>query len=98
MDLVGAGVLVSWLCIVLKHVRLRMALRAQGIPYTRLPWHNGWTCKSMDWVVCTYMADIVPVYTSAAALFMCTLILLTNGFYVFTAGNWSASGFVSAYL
>lgn len=38
------------------------------------------------------------VYSSAAALFMCSIILLTNGFYVFTTGNWSASGFVSSYL
>lgn len=29
---------------------------------------------------------------------MCSVILLTNGFYVFTKGNWSASGFVSSYL
>ena len=38
------------------------------------------------------------VYSSAAALFMCSIILLTNGFYVFTKGNWSPSGFVSSYL
>ncbi|KAL7930116.1 amino acid permease domain-containing protein [Trichoderma chlorosporum] len=81
MDLVGAGVLVSWICIVLNHVRLRMALKVQGIPYTRLPWHNSWT-----------------LYSSFAALFMSSIILLTNGFVVFTKGNWSASGFVSAYL
>ncbi|KAK0758127.1 hypothetical protein N5P37_009428 [Trichoderma harzianum] len=81
MDLVGAGVLVSWICIVLNHVRLRMALKVQGIPYTRLPWHNSWT-----------------LYSSSAALFMCSIILLTNGFVVFTKGNWSPSGFVSAYL
>jgi amino acid transporter len=47
MDLVGAGVLVSWMCIVLNHVRLRMALKVQGIPATRLPWHNSWTCKCL---------------------------------------------------
>lgn len=29
---------------------------------------------------------------------MCSIILLTNGFVVFTKGNWSPSGFVSAYL
>lgn len=37
-------------------------------------------------------------YSSAAALVACILILLTNGFGVFTRGNWSASTFVSAYL
>lgn len=56
MDLVGAGVLVSWICIVLNHVRLRMALKVQGIPYTRLPWHNSWTCEFLTAVsvcICT---------------------------------------------
>ncbi|KAF2035365.1 amino acid permease-like protein [Setomelanomma holmii] len=37
-------------------------------------------------------------YTSPIALFMCLAILFTGGFSVFTKGNWSASGFVSAYL
>jgi amino acid transporter len=37
-------------------------------------------------------------YSSPVALFMCLTILFTGGFSVFTKGNWSASGFVSAYL
>lgn len=37
-------------------------------------------------------------YTTPAALFMCLLILITNGFEVFTRGGWSTSGFISAYL
>lgn len=37
-------------------------------------------------------------YTSILALIMCIIILLTGGFEVFTAGNWDASGFISAYL
>lgn len=32
------------------------------------------------------------------ALFLCLVILLTNGFTVFTKGGWSASWFVSSYL
>ena len=28
----------------------------------------------------------------------CTVVLLTNGFAVFTKGNWDAAGFVTAYL
>lgn len=37
-------------------------------------------------------------YSTPAALFMCVVILLTAGFPVFTAGNWSPSYFVSSYL
>ncbi|CAK9785794.1 unnamed protein product [Cutaneotrichosporon oleaginosum] len=37
-------------------------------------------------------------YSSAVALFFCIIILLTNGFAVFTKGNWSVSGFITAYL
>ena len=29
---------------------------------------------------------------------MCVIILLTNGFTVFTAGNWDTATFISAYL
>ena len=37
-------------------------------------------------------------YSTPAALVMCIVILLTNGFVVFTKGNWSADWFVSSYL
>ncbi|KAG9691779.1 amino acid permease-like protein, partial [Aureobasidium melanogenum] len=37
-------------------------------------------------------------YSSAIALAACLLILLTNGFAVFTRGGWSTSSFVSSYL
>ncbi|WWC59778.1 uncharacterized protein I303_102340 [Kwoniella dejecticola CBS 10117] len=37
-------------------------------------------------------------YASATALFMCLLILITNGWAVFTKGGWSAAGFVTSYL
>ena len=43
VDLTAAGVLVSWSAILLNHIRLRMAMKRQGIPVTRLPWHNSWT-------------------------------------------------------
>lgn len=39
-----------------------------------------------------------PVYASCVALVMCVIILLTNGFTVFTKGNWDPSTFVAAYL
>lgn len=45
LDLAAAGVLVSWTAILLNHIRLRKALKVQGIPVTRLPWHNSWTCR-----------------------------------------------------
>lgn len=38
------------------------------------------------------------VYSTPIALFLCVVILLTNGFEVFTTGGWSASFFVSSYL
>ncbi|KAK8853034.1 hypothetical protein IAR55_003735 [Kwoniella newhampshirensis] len=37
-------------------------------------------------------------YSAAAALFMCVIILLANGWTVFTHGGWSAAGFVTSYL
>ncbi|KIV99212.1 uncharacterized protein PV09_09076 [Verruconis gallopava] len=38
------------------------------------------------------------VYSTPIALAFCVVILLTNGYPVFTKGNWSTSFFVSAYL
>ncbi|KAG9857138.1 amino acid permease, partial [Aureobasidium melanogenum] len=81
VDLVGCGVLISWSCILVNHLRLMSAMKKQGIERTELPWHNRWT-----------------PYSSAVALAACLLILLTNGFAVFTRGGWSASSFVSSYL
>ncbi|TXT06185.1 hypothetical protein VHUM_03658 [Vanrija humicola] len=37
-------------------------------------------------------------YASAVALFFTVVLLLTNGFRVFTKGNWSAAGFITSYL
>ena len=37
-------------------------------------------------------------FTTPAALVLCVIILLTNGYTVFTKGGWSASTFVSSYL
>lgn len=92
VSLVGCGVLISWSCILFNHLRLRRALRIQGIDPRRLPWYNGWTRE------CYCGATLTAAYSSAVALFFCLIILLTNGFAVFTKGNWSASGFITAYL
>lgn len=45
VDLTAAGVLVSWCTILLNHLRLKLAMKKQGIPVARLPWHNPWTCE-----------------------------------------------------
>ncbi|KAF4435727.1 hypothetical protein F53441_13431 [Fusarium austroafricanum] len=46
VDLTAAGVLISWISILLNHIRLRLAMKKQGIPVERLPWHNSWTFYS----------------------------------------------------
>ncbi|KAM3531256.1 hypothetical protein MY4038_004593 [Beauveria bassiana] len=51
ISLTAAGVLVSWISILINHIRLRLALRAQGIPATRLPWHNAWTLYASCWAL-----------------------------------------------
>ena len=43
--LTSAGVLVSWSTILANHIRLKLALRKQGISWSRLPWNNNWTRK-----------------------------------------------------
>jgi yeast amino acid transporter len=43
VDLTACGVLISWITILLNHWRLIMAMKKQGIPLSRLPWHNRWT-------------------------------------------------------
>ena len=42
--------------------------------------------------------NTATVYSTPIALFLCVIILLTNGFDVFTTGGWSTSTFVSSYL
>ncbi|OAA59184.1 amino acid permease [Niveomyces insectorum RCEF 264] len=81
VDLTASGVLVSWITILLNHIRLRLALRQQGIPHEQLPWSHSWT-----------------LYASYVAFVFNVIVLLTNGFAVFTKGNWDAASFVSAYL
>ncbi|RWA10220.1 hypothetical protein EKO27_g4871 [Xylaria grammica] len=46
VDLTAAGVLVSWSAILLNHIRLKLAMKRQGIPNDSLPWHNSWTLYS----------------------------------------------------
>ncbi|OAA67483.1 Amino acid/polyamine transporter I [Cordyceps fumosorosea ARSEF 2679] len=51
VSLTAAGVLVSWIAILVNHLRLRRALRVQGFPATRLPWHNAWTPYASAWAL-----------------------------------------------
>ncbi|EGX94102.1 amino acid permease, putative [Cordyceps militaris CM01] len=51
VSLTAAGVLVSWIAILINHIRLRLAMRVQGIPETRLPWHNAWTLYASCWAL-----------------------------------------------
>ncbi|KAI3325142.1 amino acid permease/ SLC12A domain-containing protein [Xylariaceae sp. AK1471] len=46
VDLTAAGVLVSWSAILFNHIRLKLAMKRQGIPNQSLPWHNSWTLYS----------------------------------------------------
>lgn len=45
VKLTSAGVLVSWVSILVNHIRLRLAMEKQAIPLARLPWWNSWTCR-----------------------------------------------------
>lgn len=45
VDLTAAGVLVSWSTILLNHIRLKWAMKKQGILVSELPWHNSWTSE-----------------------------------------------------
>ncbi|KAG6049790.1 hypothetical protein E4U17_006725 [Claviceps sp. LM77 group G4] len=46
VNLTSAGVLVSWIAVLVNHIRLRLAMKQQAIPLTRLPWWNSWTLYS----------------------------------------------------
>ncbi|VUC32674.1 unnamed protein product [Clonostachys rosea] len=46
VSLTAAGTLVSWSTILFNHIRLRLALKKQNIPYTRLPWGNRFSLHS----------------------------------------------------
>ena len=46
VNLTAAGVLFSWISILINHIRLRLAMKKQAIPVSRLPWSNSWTRKS----------------------------------------------------
>ncbi|KAF4508468.1 hypothetical protein G6O67_004844 [Ophiocordyceps sinensis] len=66
VNLTAAGVLVSWISILLNHIRLRLALEKQGLPATRLPWHNSWTLYTSYAGICLC---VIILLTSGFAVF-----------------------------
>jgi yeast amino acid transporter len=43
VDLTACGVLISWISVLFNHLRLMKAMKVQGLPLSRLPWHSRWT-------------------------------------------------------
>lgn len=81
VDLTAAGVLVSWSAILFNHIRLRKALKEQGIPVSRLPWYNKSTCKSevgCFMILClrAVLCGFVIEYTSSRILL--TILVYTS--------------------
>ncbi|KAK8039407.1 hypothetical protein PG993_007818 [Apiospora rasikravindrae] len=66
VNLTAAGVLVSWCTILLNHIRLKLSMRRQNIPTSRLPWNNSWTFYSscVALVMC-----ILILFTSGFTVF-----------------------------
>ncbi|KAI1761585.1 proline-specific permease [Hypoxylon sp. FL1150] len=66
VDLTAAGVLVSWSVVLTNHIRLLMAMSKQGIPTSRLPWHNWWTIYSSSF---SLFLCILILFTSGFEVF-----------------------------
>ncbi|KAK7521295.1 proline-specific permease [Phyllosticta citriasiana] len=69
VDLVAAGVLISWITILINHQRLMMAMKRQMLPLERLPWHNSWTVYSTP----------VALFFCVVILFTAGFAVFTNG-------------------
>lgn len=67
VDLTAAGVLVSWSAILLNHIRMKLAMKRQGIPVARLPWHNSWTlyssCAALSLCIIILLTSGFSVFT-----------------------------------
>ncbi|KAJ4407112.1 hypothetical protein N0V82_009982 [Gnomoniopsis sp. IMI 355080] len=66
MDLTAAGVLVSWSAILFNHVRMKLAMKKQGIPMARLPWHNSWSIYSSYFAL---FLTLVILFTNGFSVF-----------------------------
>jgi yeast amino acid transporter len=51
VDLVACGVIISWITVLTNHWRLMLAMKKQGIPLSRLPWHSRWTGKQITAII-----------------------------------------------
>jgi yeast amino acid transporter len=61
VDLTACGVMISWISILTNHLRLMMAMRKQGLPLDRLPWHNRWT----EWATpAALVLNVLILFTS----------------------------------
>ncbi|RMZ78221.1 hypothetical protein DV738_g4020, partial [Chaetothyriales sp. CBS 135597] len=66
VDLTACGVMVSWIVILFNHWRLIAAMKKQGLPLSRLPWHNRWT----EWSTPAALAFVVLVlFTGGFSVF-----------------------------
>nr|POE80842.1 putative proline-specific permease put4 [Quercus suber]POE80848.1 putative proline-specific permease put4 [Quercus suber] len=74
--------LFTWMSILVAYLRFRAAMAAQGVD------------RKKDLV---FRSRFQP-YTAYAALAFFLIILIFNGFAVFTKGNWDTQGFVTAYI
>ncbi|KAH8697458.1 amino acid permease/ SLC12A domain-containing protein [Talaromyces proteolyticus] len=75
--------LLTWTCICYSHTRFRRALKAANVDLNTLPFR--------------IPLGHAPLLAWGSIAFFC-IVLLFNGFVVFTHGNWNAQDFVSAYV
>ncbi|KAK5135594.1 hypothetical protein LTR08_005074 [Meristemomyces frigidus] len=82
VNLTNTSGFISWICCSIVVLRFRKACKAQGITSDMLPYHNKW----------------FQPWGSYAAIVGFMFLTLINGFSVFWPENWSASGFLTAYV
>ncbi|KID90568.1 Amino acid/polyamine transporter I [Metarhizium guizhouense ARSEF 977] len=83
VNLTAAGVLVSWISILVNHIRLRLAMQKQGIPITRLPWWNLWTCgfavfTKGNWNASNFVSAYLDIPLVLAAYFIWKFVKKTK--------------------
>lgn len=71
VDLVACGVLISWITILVNHLRLILAMRKQCLPPSSLPWHSQWTGQCC---VCTCL--FLCILTTSRMVDACCLGVL----------------------
>lgn len=97
VNLVASETVVSWIVILINHIRLRQACIKQGVPREHLPWHRWWTSKSFSLEV-TIDTKVYIAYSSYLAVVACFIFLFTGGFTVFFDDNWDTWTFITSYM